>query len=208
MRTERKERRVTEMTEKSLIHLILSDPEKGISAAIDRYGNTVKAVCANVLRGYTQEDIEEAWGETFYRLWKCANGFDFEKNTSLRTYIGTIARNVAIDTQRSRRAVRETPYEACAENEALDGIFGASDADTEADALRRVSSESVWAALDEMAEPTRSVFMLRYGHGLAVKEIAKQVGISAKQVENTLARKKGILRVALAERGIDGYEDL
>jgi hypothetical protein len=32
--------------------------------------------------------------------------------------------------------------------------------------------------------------------------------MSAKQVENTLSRKKGLLRVALAEKGIENYEDL
>jgi RNA polymerase sigma-70 factor (ECF subfamily) len=196
------------MTEKSLLHLILTDPENGVSAAVDLYGGTVKAVCASVLKGYAREDVEEAWGETFYRLWKNAAGFDFKKNTSLRTYIGVIARNVAIDVLRSKRAVQENTYGFDEGSDVLDGVFGSSNADTEQDALRLVSSESIWTALDEMDEPARSVFTLRYGCGLAVKEIAVRVGMSAKQVENTLSRKKGLLRVALAEKGIENYEDL
>jgi RNA polymerase sigma-70 factor (ECF subfamily) len=196
------------MTDRSLIHLILTDPEKGVSAAVDLYGGTVKAVCASVLKGYAQEDVEEAWGETFYRLWKCADGFDFSKNTSLRTYIGTIARNVAIDKRRSERTAHDNVLRFDRENEIPDGMFGTPDANTEEDVLRGISSESVWAALDGVDEPTRSVFALRYGCGLAVKEIAGRVGLSTKQVENTLSRKKGILRVALAERDIRSYEDL
>jgi RNA polymerase sigma-70 factor (ECF subfamily) len=196
------------VTEKSLIHLILTDPENGISTAVDLYGGTVKAVCASVLKGYAREDVEEAWGETFYRLWKNADGFDFKKNTSLRTYIGVIARNVAIDTLRSKRAVQENTYGFDEGSDAVDGVFGSSDANTEDDALRRVSSESVRTALGELDEPARSIFALRYGYGLTAKEIANRVGMSAKQVENTLSRKKGLLRVALAEKGIETYEDL
>jgi RNA polymerase sigma-70 factor (ECF subfamily) len=199
------ERRVRE---KSLIHLILADPEKGIPIAVDLYGGTVKAVCASVLKGYAQEDVEEAWGETFYRLWKYADSFDFEKNTSLKTYIGTIARNVSIDKRRSGLAVYENTSRLDEEEEMPDRIFGASDDDTERDVLRRMNAESVWVALGELDELTQSVFALRYGCGLAVKEIAGRIGVSAKQVENTLFRKKEVLRAMLADKGIKSQEDL
>jgi RNA polymerase sigma factor (sigma-70 family) len=85
------------MEDRKLIRLIQRSPEKGISAALDLYGSSVKTICKGILAGQTEQDIEEAIAETFVRLWRYGKSFKAGDGTSLKSYIYSIARNASID---------------------------------------------------------------------------------------------------------------
>ncbi len=59
-----------------------------------------------------------------------------------------------------------------------------------------------------MGEPERSVFVLRYFYFFSIKDIALELDIDSKKVENILYRKKAMLRKLLIERGITYNENL
>ena len=59
-----------------------------------------------------------------------------------------------------------------------------------------------------MDEPDRSVFVLRYFYFFSVKDIALELDIDSKKVENILYRKKALLRKLLVERGITYNENI
>lgn len=58
--------------------------------------------------------------------------------------------------------------------------------------------------LEDSQEPLRSIFILRYFYFFKVKEIARMLELSSKQVENHLYRGKDVLKKALLERGMEG----
>ena len=189
---------MSEMNDKKLILLIRNNPETGIKLTVDLYGGFIKAVCNNVLRGYRSEDIEEAWSDTLVNLWKSADKFDPDKGASLRTYIGTVARNAAIDIRRKRKAV---DFEIISDDTLVDVSV-----DIEDDYAKKQNREIVHEVIESMGEPDKTVFLLRYFHYMSVKEVAVKTGLSPKKVENILYRRKTDLKDELEERGILKYE--
>lgn len=189
---------MSDLNDRKLIMLIRSNPDVGIKLAADFYGGVVKAVCNNVLRGYKKEDIEEAWSDTFVKLWKYADKFDPDQNASLKTYIGTMARNAAIDIRRKRKIV---DYEELEDDSLIDVSI-----DIEDDYARKQNKKIVQEVVDAMSEPERTVFLLRYYHYMSVKEVAVKTGLTPKKVENILYRKKADLKDELLERGVLKYE--
>jgi RNA polymerase sigma-70 factor (ECF subfamily) len=192
------------MTDKQLITLIAKNADSGLRIAIDIYGDNVYAICRSVLAGYGNEVVEEAWSDTFFRFWKYAHKFDFNKNVSLKTYICTIARNASI--RRRGKEKRITDCVALDEYEA-DSIVDVS-IDIENDFVRKTIENGICEAVQDLDEPEKSVFILRYYYFNTIKEIASKMELSAKQVENLLSRRKNALKKMLFERGILSHEDL
>lgn len=85
------------MTDKTLAALIQSDPEKGLAAALELYGDCCAGILHRML-GSTQ-DAEDCLGTMFCKLWKTIGQYDPEKS-SLKSWICRITRNTAIDMLR------------------------------------------------------------------------------------------------------------
>ena len=162
------------MTDEKLIALIKKKPEQGIAAAIDLYGGAVRTICSSVLEN--REDIEEAVSQVFYRLWKYAGNYNGKG--SLKSYIYGIARNAALD---AAKIDIETP----------ENVF-----------MKKQQEQIIHRSVDEMDEPDRSIFILKYFYFFKNREIAEKLNLSLKQVENRLARNKEKLKAKLLERGI------
>jgi RNA polymerase sigma-70 factor (ECF subfamily) len=190
------------MTDRQLTALIEKNADAGMRIAIDRYGDTVYAICANVLAGYGKEAIEEAWSDTFYKLWKYAGAFDESKGAGLKTYIDTIARNTAL---RLRSSGRHTAYAVSICEYETDDLADTG-IDLENDFARKTAETAVTDAVLAMEEPARSIFIMRYYYCMPVKDIAEALALTAKQVEHSLRRKKQQLKDLLSERGITSHE--
>jgi RNA polymerase sigma-70 factor (ECF subfamily) len=192
------------MTDKQLITLISRDADSGLRVAIDVYGDNVYAVCRSVLSGYGSGAVEEAWSDTFFRLWKYAGKFDSNRGASLKTYICTIARNAAL---RRRGKEKASFTDASFEEFEADSIIDAG-IDIENDFVRKQIENGICDAVQQMEEPEKSVFILRYYYFKKVKEVAEATGLTVRQVENLLSRRKQGLKAMLHERGILSNEDL
>lgn len=182
------------MKDKKLVEMIMKEPDRGITAAVDLYGGTVKAVCSSVLRGCKAEDVEEACSDTFVKLWKCAKQFDETRNASLKTYICTIARSVSLDL---RRRKSEEALIDLSEYDMADASVN-----LENDFSKKQCEEIIHQAIGEMEEPDRTIFILRYFYFYTVKEIAEKLELKPKQIENILYRRKEKLKKVLIERGV------
>ena len=93
------------MTEdEKLIYNIRRKQCGALEKAIDLYTPYVGTVIYNMIgSSLLKEDIEEIISDTFILLWRNADKFDSQKGC-LRTYLGTIARNLA----KNRLAVHKT----------------------------------------------------------------------------------------------------
>lgn len=181
------------MDDKALLHLLHTNGEAGIRAAVDIYGGAVETICKNFLSGLSQQDLEEAIADTFIKLWQNSHSFRPENGNSLKSYLYAIARNTSIDVLRKKQKVLPIP---------LEEITIAAPIDIENDFIQKSREDTLHQVLKSMKEPDRTIFILRYFYCESIKNIAVKMNCSTKKVENILFRGKGRLEAALKERGI------
>ncbi|HEX6885641.1 MAG TPA: RNA polymerase sigma factor [Planctomycetota bacterium] len=104
---------------------------------------------------------------------------------TLRAWLGTVARNLALNQR--REGERRRAREALAARPEVD-------ASAERAALELGLQREVAAALAELDEPYRTVIHLRYFRGLAPAQIAQELGLPLKTVETRLTRAHTRLR--------------
>lgn len=180
--------------DKRILSLLAKSPEEGISLALDIYGGAVKTICKNILSEFEKEDIEEAISDTFFKLWKNKDKFKEEKNTSLKSYIYAIARNTALDKRRNLKGKDLIlPIE-----EDFIGI----NINMEDKVIQKFNNEVIHRTIDNMDEPDKSIFILRYFYFEKIKNIGLKLNLSPKQVENSLYRNKEKFKKTLIEGGI------
>lgn len=181
------------MQEQELIELLKEDPETGISEALLCYGGAVETICRNFLYDCQEMDIEEAVADTFLKLWKAKERIGRQKG--LKSYLYEIARNTARD---KRRALNKASIYTLEEVE----LNLKAPLDVEAEFIRKSNERILHECLNDTEEPDRSIFVLRYFYGVAIKDIAGKLEMAPKRVENILYRGKERLEKVLNERGI------
>jgi RNA polymerase sigma-70 factor (ECF subfamily) len=159
------EARLDESPEADLILLARwrEGDEGAATALVERHAPAVARFVAHLWR---RADVEELVQDTFVRAF--ASLANFRGESSLRTWLFTIARRLVIDRRRSMSRVRE--HVSLAEADASTA-FGALDGMVAEETERRVS-----AALARLTPTQREVFTLRVGEGLSYREIAEVVG--------------------------------
>ncbi|MEU0391645.1 sigma-70 family RNA polymerase sigma factor [Streptomyces sp. NPDC006208] len=146
----------------------------------------------NFLQGLTygdQQRAEDLLQETFVKAWQHPEAFDAPYE-SMRPWLFTVGRRLAIDARRSRMA-RPT--------EIGDGVL-ATTADPCDPTESAVAVLDVRAAVESLSAEHRAVLVQIYFHGLSVNEAAQALGIPPGTVKS---RSHYALR-ALA-RGLPGY---
>lgn len=129
-------------------------------------------------------DVEELTARTFEKAWRARHRFRRDL-AAFGTWLLSIARNVAIDYFRARRA--HLPLEAAAGVEAS----GRSPEDAvvfQADAARLA------ALLEGLPERDRELLSLKYGAGMTNREIAAATGLGESNVGTILSRAVQTLR--------------
>lgn len=184
------------MRDEDIVRLLQRQPEQGMAAAMESYGQKVKWMVSRILGADRKEDIEECVSDIFVKVWQEAAGFDPEKG-SLLSWIYGITRHTAIDRLRRIAGKDSLPLSDFQEGESL-GVtpdFSDSVAQKENMAVLR-------EAVHGMKQPDRNIFLLRYYYFFPVKEIAEKLGLTQKQVENRLRRGRQRLKKELTERGV------
>lgn len=137
--------------------------ERAATILVQRYTHSVARFVASLGE---RREVEEVVQDTFVRAFASLDGFRGE--SSLRTWLFTIARNLVRDRARSlANRYRIVPIEeghAVTENDALDSAVS--------EETEKRLSESL-AALSPMQ---REVFTLRVSEGLSYRDIAAVVG--------------------------------
>ena len=182
------------MKDDKLVKLIKSRPNDGLNAAIDTYAPLVKTIVARIIGFDNKRDIEECISDVFVELWKSIDNFDNKKGI-LKNYLISISRNVAINYYRRKLNKHELiPIE---ENE-ID-----FDIDIDKDLYTSINKTIIQDTLDELGEPDREIFIRRYFLYESVNEIASNLDVNSKLVENKLYRGKAKLKKILVNKGIN-----
>jgi len=131
---------------------------------------------------------EDVVQETLIRAWRNPEALTNNKG-SVRGYLFTITRNIAIDRHRARKArppeVAESPSSTPVEQDHADQV---------------VDSMVVLAAMDELSEEHRDVLEAIYFHGRSVEETAEKLGVPAGTVKSRSYYALRRLRDSIGER--------
>ncbi|MDQ1704879.1 MAG: polymerase sigma-70 factor, subfamily [Frankiaceae bacterium] len=137
-------------------------------------------------RGRSEDIVQE----TLLRAWRHPEALDPNRGP-VRSWLFTVARNVAVDAHRARRArPTEVGDEALAVLPAVDEIEQALDTWLVADALATLSPDH------------RAVIVETYYRGRSVAEAAAVLGVPAGTVKSRTFYALRALRLSLEERGV------
>lgn len=149
--------------DRALIARWRSGDERAATMLVERHAAALARFAASLGE---RTDVDELVQDTFVRAFASLDGFRAE--SSLRTWLFTIARNLFRDRVRSARAQRRVVAiqddDLVTENDALD------------QAVARETEGRLRAAVERLSPMQRQVFALRVSEGLSYREIAEVLG--------------------------------
>lgn len=149
-----------------------------------------------------EADAEDILQDVFYQF--IGNTKPIEQLTS---WLFTVTRNKITDKQRKHKPeLLEDIHAGGDEDSSFDWteLYFEKDNNPETDYLRNLFWETLQAALEELPENQKQVFVLNELEGVAFKDIAEQTGDSV----NTLISRKRYAVLHLRERLADLKQDL
>jgi RNA polymerase sigma factor (sigma-70 family) len=175
---------------------IMAEQDRRISEAIDREQNRLRNFIRR--RVADREDAEDILQEVFYEL---VEAYRMVKPVEQVTaWLFRVARNRITDLfrRRQREALRNEPATIIEDGErlGLDDLLPSPNGGPEADYARVVLLEELEAALDELPDEQREVFIAHEVMGRSFKELAAETGTSV----NTLLSRKHYAVLYLRER--------
>ncbi|MCB0571686.1 MAG: RNA polymerase sigma-70 factor [Phaeodactylibacter sp.] len=175
-----------EYTDQELQVLLAKDSDQAIILIFQRY---YSYLCQAVYKIIPDENlVEDLVQEVFLELWRKREKLQI--NTSLKAYLRRAAVNRSLNYIRDRKIrfdveESETPL-----------------ASTNPTAGQQIETMELQGAIDQaidrLPERCRAVFVLSRFEDMSYIEIARQLGISVKTVENQISKALKLLREALS----------
>ena len=145
------------------------------------------------LTGGDRQRAEDIVQETLLRAWRNAHRLGAQGHQSLRPWLITVARRIAIDDHRSERARPTEEYDRDLEN------FAESDSTD-----RVLRTITVTNALRTLSQPHREILIETYFRGRTVPEAAKELGLPLGTAKSRVYYALRALRSALQKQGVTG----
>ena len=163
-----------------------------LETVINKYSRLLWSISSAVLKNAgSEQDVEECVADTFIYLWEHPERFEPERG-SLQSLLCILTRSRSIDRYRAITRKETVPLEEAMISEGL-GL--------QERILEEETRRELLAAVKALEEPGREILVRRYYYGQKPREIALALGMTAKQVDNSLYRSKKALRNALQEVG-------
>ncbi len=182
------------MEDNKIIELYLNRDESALLQTSAKYGAYCSTIAFNILG--SAEDARECMNDTLLRTWK---SIPPAKPSSLKSYLGRIARNLALDRYDQRTAEKRGGDQVDLALEELSECI----ADNKEELNDGEITAVINAFLETQDKQKRIIFVKRYFNLESVKDIAKEMSISESNVKTTLFRLRTGLREALQKEGIN-----
>ena len=185
------------MDDLQIIEGFFNRSEDAISAALDKYGRYCGAVAGNILSD--DSDVEECVNDCMFKAW---NSIPPARPSSLKAYLGKIARNLALDKAEAASAKKRGGGEyALALDELSEIVSGGTEPE------KALENGEISAAIDSFLDgldgTKRKVFVRRYWYLDPVSKIAERFGIKESNVKTMLFRLRKDLAAHLRKEGIE-----
>ena len=184
------------MDDKQIVDLYWERSESAISETEKKYGKYCHYIAYNILN--SDPDAEECVNDTYLRAWEAMPP---HRPTLLKSFIGRITRNLALDRYDRERALKrrgntELIFEEIGECLPAVGEEGREMSDEIA--LR----DAINGFLESLPEETRIIFMRRYWYLSPVSHIAGDLGLSVSNVKVILMRTRKKFKAYLEKENI------
>jgi RNA polymerase sigma-70 factor (ECF subfamily) len=178
--------------DEKILRLLESDPERGMTELVSRYGGLVFSVIRGRLGpSFPEADIEDCAAETFADLWAYVPGLD-KSSESLKGLVCVIAKRNALDLLRKRyREGERVPLDSENAPELPDEYS------LETDIEERQLKKELTRAVNGLQEPDREIIVRKFYLCQPSKEIAKALGLSVSNVDTRTHRAVAKLRSTL-----------
>ncbi|MDD2235225.1 MAG: RNA polymerase sigma factor [Desulfitobacteriaceae bacterium] len=184
------------MDDSKIVELYWERSESAIIETTKKYSRYCHYISFNIL--HNNEDAEECVNDTYMRAW---NAMPPQRPNYLSAFLGKITRNLSFDKYKKynaeKRGLGQTELVL---SELEDCIPTTSNVEQMTDEMILVKALN--AFLVALPKTNRVVFVRRYWHLSAIKEIAKQYGMSESKVKSMLFRIRNELKEYLEKEGI------
>ncbi len=131
-----------------------------------------------------EDDAREVVHQVFINLWERREEVDL--SIPIKSYLFTSVHNRSLNVIRNRKKFSDGE---------VPDVAGDWDVEKEIETMEL--EEKIGEAVDSLPEKCREIFLLNRYEGLRYQEIADQLGISVKTVENQMSKALKILREKL-----------
>ena len=183
------------MDDSKIIELFFARSELAISELDAKYGPVCRKLSYNILNDL--RDAEECVNDAYLGAW---NAIPPQRPNPLLTFVCVLVRRYSIMRHRANTAMkRNSSYDvSLAEIEQMLHAPDNVEKTIEAKALARIIEQF----LDGLSDENRVIFMRRYWFSDSYSDIAKQIGITEKNVSVRLTRIRNQLRDHLIEKEV------
>ena len=182
------------MNDDDVVRDILARKETGISEAKKRCGPYCLYIARNIL--HNDQDAEECLNDALLAAW---NSIPPQKPQNLKTYLGKLIREIAVDRWRMNTAQKRVAPSTVVPLDELEEMVGegsVEEAAEEAELSQRISE-----FLRTLPETERTLFLRRYWYYDSIQQICKRFGFSKSKVTVTLMRTRNKLATYLKKEG-------
>jgi len=172
----------------------LTMDEKTLDSIIMKFSPLVYSIVAGIIGREKRADIEEVTADVFTAYW-LADKYDTSEDGT-RALLVTIARHHGLNRAKQ---LRRHIWEELNEEIADAGL-------TDDEVAGKIQAETIRDVIESLTPPDNEIFTRRYYYCQSVKEIARNLGVKPKFVENRLYYAKAKIRKELLKRGIDGSD--
>lgn len=184
------------MDDLCILELYAERSEAAVRQTDEKYGRYCRRIAYDILQ--SDEDAEECVNDAYMRAW---NSIPPKKPENLRTFLGKMVRNLALDRcERARAQKRGGGQYALALEEMEECVPYASDTEQSVDGA--LLSQLLNDFLAGMKPEARNIFMRRYWYLSSVKDIAAEFGFSESKVKMSLHRSREELKKFLIKEGV------
>ena len=182
------------MDDVKIVDLFWDRSETAIVETSKKYSAYVRTIAYNILSDISA--AEECENDTYSAAW---NAIPPARPNVLKTFIGKIARNIACDRYDYNTAAKRDSNFVVLLSELEDVI-----ASPQSDWLYQDGqiAKLIRDFLLAQTEQNRAIFVYRYWHCEPAKSIATRFRMSKSNVNTTLSRLRGKLRVFLEKEGV------
>ncbi len=172
------------LRDNKIVKLIKNQEEEGLKALSEKYEKLLVYIATGIL-GNNWEDIEECVNDTYLKVWKHIEDFDFQK-ASFKTYLSVIVRNTSINRLR-----KISKIEGMAQKEELSDLaaeYVDQKQNVELSMERKENMEVLNRIIGGLKKKERELVLRRYYYFQSSKEIAFHMGMSVNAVDSKLSR--------------------
>ncbi len=185
------------MQDQQIVELYWDRSEAAIEQTQQKYGAYLSRAAYNILSDF--EDSRECVNDTYLAAW---NSMPTHRPSVLRTYLGKIVRQIAIDVFRKKNSIKRYASEYALSLSELEEQFAHGETPEQIYDAKQLD-EAINRFVRDLPKEARNTFVGRYYFFDSLKMVAAYCGMSESKAKSLLYRTRNSLKEYLEKEGYD-----